>query len=192
MITTKTGATDIGYLFLLLLIYCSLIVNVFISDRFVWRRCSDPSCARYEDGKEKIELAAYSYDNGEQYQSCCCSTFPFLFVILLMSRSYMYTIYFIHIGIAPYTGENPNLLKEFSTTIYPDKQYELTMTMDETGLTVFGLNDPDLSIQLEMQSVQHDNLCSDNFYEGTVDGLYFGGTCTAPNNVIVSYISNIS
>ena len=69
MIIMKTGATDTSYWFFFLFIYCSLILSAFFSDRFVWRRCSDPTCARFEEGKEKIELAAYSYDNGEAYNS---------------------------------------------------------------------------------------------------------------------------
>ena len=98
----------------------------------------------------------------------------------------------IPVGVAPYTGENSNLLKEFSTTLFPDKTYELTMDMDDTGLTNFGLFDADLSSELEKQSVQHDNMCTDNFYEGTVDGLYFGGTCEAPEDVVVTYYSSTS
>eukprot|EP01032_Pedospumella_encystans_P029608 gene29608-33432_t len=34
------------------------------SDRFVWRRCSDPSCNLYIEGTKRVQLAAYSYDNG--------------------------------------------------------------------------------------------------------------------------------
>jgi hypothetical protein len=86
----------------------------------------------------------------------------------------------------PYTGENPELLKTFSTTLYPEAAYTLGMSMSETGLTTFSLLDSKKFL-LETQAVQHQNLCVDNFYEGIVDGLYFGGTCEAPVDVIVTY-----
>jgi hypothetical protein len=34
------------------------------SDRFVFRRCSDASCAAYVAGQSLIQIAGYSYDNG--------------------------------------------------------------------------------------------------------------------------------
>jgi len=123
------------------------------SDRFVWRRCSDSSCSLY-DGKNKISLAAYSYDA----------------------------------GVAPYTGENPGLLQEFKTTIYANTQYKYTLAMDETGLSTFILSSVD-GTELETQYVQHTVLCVDNYFEGTVQGLYFGGTCAAPITVIAKYES---
>lgn len=32
-------------------------------------------------------------------------------------------------------------------------------------------------------------LCLDDYYEGTVQGLYFGGTCAAPEEVVCTYWS---
>eukprot|EP01031_Cornospumella_fuschlensis_P028992 gene28992-34994_t len=123
------------------------------SDRFVFRKCSDSSCAAYT-GTAAIQLAAYSYDN----------------------------------GVPPYTGENPGLLKEFHTLIFPDTQYILQLIMDSTGLSTFNLRDKYGSL-LESQYVQHSQLCEDNFYEGTVQGLYFGGTCAAPEEIVCTYWS---
>jgi hypothetical protein len=34
------------------------------SDRFVWRRCSDATCASYIPDTERIEISTYSYDGG--------------------------------------------------------------------------------------------------------------------------------
>ena len=91
-------------------------------------------------------------------------------------------------GIPPYTGENPNLLKTFKFTIEPEIVYNLELVLDETGLSTFILKDKD-NIEIERQYVQHSVACIDNFYEGTVDGLYFGGTCTAPTTIVVDYFS---
>jgi hypothetical protein len=89
-------------------------------------------------------------------------------------------------GIPPYTGENPELLKVFNTTVYPNTLYRLVMEMQPDGLTIFSLatNAGDV---IESQTVQHDNACADNYYEGTIDGLYFGGTCAAPEIVSVTF-----
>jgi hypothetical protein len=94
-------------------------------------------------------------------------------------------------GIAPYTGDNPNLLKEFKTVIYPEKKYRFNIDMFENGTSVFSLfevNIDGLSESfLESESVLHSNTCVDNYYEGTVDGLYFGGTCASPVELTVVY-----
>jgi len=89
-------------------------------------------------------------------------------------------------GVAPYTGENPELLKDFTTTLFPDTEYIFALSMDESGLSTFTLFDSDSNF-IEVQTVQHLNKCTDNYWEGIVDGLYFGGTCVAPESVIVSY-----
>jgi hypothetical protein len=116
-------------------------------------RCSDPSCDAYVEGTKRVQLAAYSYDNG---------TTPM---------------------------ENPSaFMKEFATTIETETNYMLIMSMDDKGLTTFTLADAD-GAPLESQYVQHTVTCPDNYFEGTVQGLYFGGTCRAPEDVAVVYAS---
>lgn len=92
-------------------------------------------------------------------------------------------------GVAPYTGENPELLKIFTTILSPNIDYLLTLTMDATGLSVFKLSSS-TGTAIETQTVQHSVLCEDNYYEGVVQGLYFGGTCRAPEDVTVHYTSS--
>lgn len=92
-------------------------------------------------------------------------------------------------GIAPYTGENPDLLKVFNTILVPNTNYLLGLDMDASGLSVFSLRTSD-GIALEQQSVQHSEVCVDNYYKGVVQGLYFGGTCRAPIDVTVQYTSS--
>jgi hypothetical protein len=58
--------------------------------------------------------------------------------------------------------------------------------MDIDGLSIFSLYDESKTL-LEQQTVQHLNTCVDNFSEGEVQGLYFGGTCRAPIDVVVTY-----
>jgi len=38
----------------------------------------------------------------------------------------------------------------------------------------------------ETVTVQHNNMC-DDYEKGTVEGFYFGGTCTAPVDVTAEY-----
>lgn len=123
------------------------------SDRFVFRKCSDNSCNAY-NGENRIQIGAYSYDN----------------------------------GIAPYTGERPDLMKTFTNTILPDQIYKLTLTMNDDGLSTFDLSDINNNL-IETQYINHENKCIKNYYEGIVDGLYFGGTCRAPIDIIVTYYS---
>ena len=147
------------------------------SDRFVWRRCMNDADANVPDC---IELAAYSYDG----------------------------------GVAPYTGQNPKLLQAFTTTILPNTRITLGMDMHADGNTLFTLyapfpsplsypySNPNLNpntnttrydaetgTEIETQTTVHDTLCEDNYYEGTVNGLYYGGTCRAPEDVVVEYES---
>ena len=83
--------------------------------------------------------------------------------------------------------ENPSeFMKAFTTTISTETKYMLIMGMDNTGLTTFSLAQSDGTV-IESQYVQHKNTCEDNYYEGTVQGWYFGGTCRAPVDVTVVY-----
>lgn len=122
------------------------------SDRFVFRKCSDSTCDAYVEGVPRIQIGAYSYDN----------------------------------GVAPYTGQDPGLLKTFKTTIDPDQFYIFQLIMDDTGLSTFVLKSSE-NVEIERQTIQHKTLCSDNYFEGTVQGLYFGGTCKAPVEIIANY-----
>ena len=124
------------------------------SDRFVWRRCSDPTCAAYIRDKNMIQIAGYSYDN----------------------------------GLNPYADDPVNLLKQFDTLIEPDVKYILKLTVNDMGLTTYGLLDAE-AVLIEQQQVQHNNTCVDNYFEGELQGLYFGGTCRAPVDVTVIYES---
>mmetsp|Transcript_3349 Transcript_3349/g.3317 ORF Transcript_3349/g.3317 Transcript_3349/m.3317 type:complete len:219 (-) Transcript_3349:8-664(-) len=84
--------------------------------------------------------------------------------------------------------ETPGLLKSFTTLLYPNTIYTLTLDMNETGLSTYTLLTENGEF-LEQQTIQHENLCVDNFYEGTVHGLYFGGDCRAPTDVTIQYWS---
>lgn len=85
--------------------------------------------------------------------------------------------------------ENPAaFMKAFKTTIETDVNYVLIMSMDESGLTTFTLADA-AGAPLESQYVQHTATCPDNYFEGTVQGLYFGGTCRAPEDIVVVFSS---
>lgn len=123
------------------------------SDRFVFRKCSDPSCEGYVAGSPPgIQIGAYSYDN----------------------------------GVAPYSGQDPGLMKTFKTVISPEIVYTYQLIMDATGISTFVLKTAE-GVELERQIVQHTALCADNYFEGTVQGLYFGGTCKAPVEIIATY-----
>jgi hypothetical protein len=125
------------------------------SDRFVWRRCSDPTCALFvDDGVPRVALAAYSYDN----------------------------------GVAPYTQEGGDLglLQPFSFLLLTDTPYQLRMQMDAGGKTTFSVSDATGAVK-DTVEVQHATTCPDDFFKGTVNGLYFGGDCTAPEDVLVTY-----
>lgn len=58
--------------------------------------------------------------------------------------------------------------------------------MESNGLSNFLLYDA-VGTLVEVQSVQHENICAENYYEGVLQGLYFGGTCRAPVEVVVEY-----
>ncbi len=91
-------------------------------------------------------------------------------------------------GVAPYTqeGQQLSLLQIFTTLLEPDEYYDFSITMTADGQSTFRLHKE--GVFVEEHVVQHLNLC-ENYYEGTVHGLYFGGTCTAPENVSITYIS---
>lgn len=93
-------------------------------------------------------------------------------------------------GIAPYKepGTSMGLLQPFDTLVNINTYYTLNMVMDEEGLTTYNLYTTDMKL-LETHVVQHTQLCSDNYYMGTVNGLYFGGDCKAPVDIVVQYKS---
>ena len=92
-------------------------------------------------------------------------------------------------GIPPYTGENPQLLQVFSSLLIPETIYALGLSMSGNGDSMFKLRDENGSIN-EVIIVKHSNLCPDNYNEGMVQGLYFGGSCRAPQDVTVEYFSS--
>lgn len=90
-------------------------------------------------------------------------------------------------GVTPYSGQNPKLLQAFATTVLPNTRITLGMDMHADGNTLFTLYDAETGVAVETQTTVHDTLCEDNYYEGTVNGLYYGGTCRAPEDVVVEY-----
>lgn len=80
------------------------------------------------------------------------------------------------------------MLKPFTTLLTPGVTYTLALSMDSAGLTSYILM-TGAGETLETQQVQHANPCVDNFSEGAVQGLYFGGDCRAPEEVGVLYTS---
>jgi hypothetical protein len=70
-------------------------------------------------------------------------------------------------GTKPYPNENWRLSKVFSTILQPNVAYILGMESFANGDVVL-------------------NLCT-NYLEGSVLGLYFGGSCTAPVDISVLY-----
>jgi hypothetical protein len=87
-----------------------------------------------------------------------------------------------------YVTDDPSLLQPFATLIDPGVTYTLAISMDNSGLSTYILMN-ESGQQLETQTVQHANACVDNYYEGVVQGLYFGGNCRAPEEVGVQYTS---
>ena len=71
-------------------------------------------------------------------------------------------------GVAPYTGENPNLLQVFRSVIYPDITYWLELDMYENGtssFSLFELSSGGMSEYfVETQTVLHNNTCVDNYF----------------------------
>ena len=93
-------------------------------------------------------------------------------------------------GQNPY-ADNPSLLQPFAFTAAPNVPYVLQLGMEATGLSTFTLFDGATGAFIEAQYVQHATTCVEDsnnmFNEGTVQGLYFGGTCAAPTDVVVVY-----
>lgn len=89
-------------------------------------------------------------------------------------------------GIVPYTNENWDLSKTFSTIVQPSVAYILGMESFINGTVAHTLSSSNGTL-LELKTNVHSNLCTTNYQEGTVLGLYFGGTCTAPQAISVKY-----
>jgi len=89
----------------------------------------------------------------------------------------------------PYDGKHPNLMKTFQNTILPNKFYNLTLSMNVNGTSNFILAD-ESGNYIETQYIIHNTTCEKNFNKGLLTALYFGGTCTAPTDIIVTYISD--
>ena len=89
-------------------------------------------------------------------------------------------------GVTPFPDENWDLSKTFATVLQPDVPYILGMESYVDGSVVHTLHSGDWTL-LETKTNYHSNLCENNFEQGTVLGLYFGGTCTAPQDVTVTY-----
>jgi hypothetical protein len=87
-----------------------------------------------------------------------------------------------------YASDDPNLLQPFTTLLAPSTPYILAISMDAAGVSSYLLLSGSGEV-LETQTVQHATLCADNYYEGAVQGLYFGGNCRAPEEVGVQYSS---
>lgn len=100
-------------------------------------------------------------------------------------------------GNAPYVEPqiSKGYMQSFKTLVYPNKPYYYYMEMDDSGLTSFSLfavadvNNSTSRTLLETLHVQHETVCADNYFKGTVLGLYFGGTCVAPVEIVAEYIS---
>jgi hypothetical protein len=89
-------------------------------------------------------------------------------------------------GSVPYTNENWDLSKTFSTILQPSIAYILGMESFINGSVVHTLSSSNGAL-LESKTNKHSNLCTSNYQQGTVLGLYFGGTCTAPQAISVKY-----
>ncbi|KAL3811086.1 hypothetical protein ACHAXA_008063 [Cyclostephanos tholiformis] len=88
-------------------------------------------------------------------------------------------------GTTPYPNENWDLSKTFSTILQPDVAYILGMESFSNGTVLHSLRSHDGTL-LESKINIHTNLCM-NYEQGTVLGLYFGGSCTAPQSISVLY-----
>ena len=89
-------------------------------------------------------------------------------------------------GSVPYTNENWDLSKTFSTILQPSVAYILGMESFINGSVVHTLSSSNGTL-LESKTNVHSNLCTTNYQSGAVLGLYFGGTCTAPQAISVKY-----
>jgi len=89
-------------------------------------------------------------------------------------------------GRTPYPQENWELSRTFVTTLLPETPYILGMESFSDGQVVHYLYTENWEL-LETQTNQHSNLCPSDYDQGSVLGLYFGGTCTAPQDISVTY-----
>ena len=133
------------------------------SDRFVWRRL------------QKLHTSS---------PNCAASNVANCSGIQLGTYSY-------DNGVTPYPNENWALSKTFSTILQPDVAYILKMDSYANGTVVHSiLSSTDYTL-LESKSNVHSNLCA-NYEQGAVLGLYFGGTCAAPQDITVKYETVLS
>jgi hypothetical protein len=88
-------------------------------------------------------------------------------------------------GVTPYPNENWELSKTFTTILQPDVGYILKMESYANGTVVHSISSSTNTL-LESKSNVHSNLCT-NYEQGAVLGLYFGGTCSAPQDITVKY-----
>ena len=93
-------------------------------------------------------------------------------------------------GTKPYSQDNWRLLREFKTILQPEIQYGLGMESFANGSVAYSLLDSQ-GILLEQIVNQHENLCS-KFQQGLIHGLYFGGTCRAPLDIMVTYAQGLA
>ncbi len=89
-------------------------------------------------------------------------------------------------GVTPYPNENWALSKTFSTILQPDVAYILRMDSYSNGTVVHSIISSLDETLLESKTNVHSNLCV-NYEQGAVLGLYFGGTCAAPQDITVKY-----
>ena len=92
-------------------------------------------------------------------------------------------------GTKPYGQSDWRLLQEFTTILKPDVEYALGMESFGNGSVAFMLLDGQGQF-LEQVVNDHEHRCS-NFEQGMVLGLYFGGTCTAPLDITVTYAQGL-
>ncbi len=90
-------------------------------------------------------------------------------------------------GRTPYPDENWDLSKTFNTILQPDVAYILGMESFSNGTVLHSLRSAD-GTSLDSKTNIHSNLCS-NYEQGSVLGLYFGGTCAAPQDITVKYVA---
>jgi len=85
-------------------------------------------------------------------------------------------------GSKPFENQG-RLLKEFSTKLRIDTWYKVTLIFEQTKTTYQLFDDNDQ--HLETQEIDHRD-CKD-FKLGSLQTLYFGGRCPAPQDVSVYY-----
>ena len=130
------------------------------SDRFMWRRV--PTCLIYSASGTVIG------------QNTNCSEAN---LIEICAAAY-------DNGVRPYENEG-TLLKQFSTKLQVNVWYRLTLRFSSSQ-TIYELADS-ANVLIESQTINH-RTCS-NFNQGSMQNLYFGGQCAAPQPVTVCYAS---